>query len=530
MRSWNGWGDDAVLYAVPAGGAAFLSSLVGAAQAAPDVSLEQCLATVPASRLADHALVSSDALQRLTHARGQSLPDLIALRCGQIGAFPDGIAHPGSEEEVRALFAHARQVGARLIPWGGGTSVVGHVNPRSEDGPTITVDLSRLDRLVDFDEISRLATFEAGVAGPRLEAQLAQKGYTLGHFPQSFEYSTLGGWIATRSSGQQSYHYGRIEDLFAGGRVETPMGSMELPNLPATAAGPDLRQLILGSEGRLGIVTRASVRVRPLAQEERFEGVFFADWQAGMTAVRTIAQLGVGVSMMRLSDPDETATQLALAGMPRLVTWVNRGLRMFGYGDQRCLLTLGVTGEPTMTAAALNQSLEICRRHGGLVAGTMLGKKWVHNRFRAPYLRNTLWAEGYAIDTMETAVPWIAVADTAVAIKKALKTGLEAQGERVHAFAHLSHIYTDGASIYTTYVYRRSLDADETLARWRILKAAACEAIVAHGGTISHQHGVGVDHLPYLQAEKGVLGMQVLEAARHSLDPEALLNPGKLLP
>ncbi len=530
MRSWNGWGDEAVHYPVPAGGADFLAQRVGPAHAGPDASLDACLASVPASPLAEHPLVSTDARERLWHARGQSLPDLIAMRSGQIDAFPDGVARPTSEAEVRALYDHARKIGARLIPWGGGTSVVGHVNPRRQDAPVITVDLGLLDRLVDLDEQSRLATFEAGVAGPSLEAQLAVKGYTLGHFPQSFEYSTLGGWIATRSSGQQSYHYGRIEDLFAGGRVETPVGTLDMPNLPATAAGPDLRQLILGSEGRLGIVTRASVRVRPIAQDESFHGIFFPDWQSGTDAVRTIAQAGIGVSMLRLSDPDETETQLALAGMPRVMPWVNRGLRLVGYGDTRCILMLGLTGDAAATADARSRAFEICRKQGGFVSGTLLGKKWEHNRFRAPYLRNTLWQAGYAIDTLETAVPWSGVYATATAVKTALRTGLQPVGERVHAFAHLSHLYPDGASIYTTYVFRRGGSAEETMERWRVLKGAASEAIVAHKGTISHQHGVGADHLPYLEAEKGVLGMQVLEAARKSLDPDGLLNPGKLLP
>jgi len=530
MRSWNGWGDEAIHYPVPAGGAAFLGARIGSAQAGPDATLEACLGSVPASQLVDNDLVSSEPRTRLMHARGQSLPDLIATRSGQIDVFPDGVARPRDEAEVRALYAFAHKSGARLIPWGGGTSVVGHVNPRRQDAPVVTVDLALLDRLVDLDEHSRLATFEAGVTGPHLEAQLAAKGYTLGHFPQSFEYSTLGGWIATRSSGQQSYHYGRIEDLFAGGRVQTPVGTMDLPTLPATAAGPDLRQLILGSEGRLGIVTRACMRVRPIAQVESFHGIFFPDWQSGCDAVRTIAQAGIGVSMLRLSDPDETETQLALAGLPRVMPWVSRGLRLVGYGDTRCILMLGLTGDPGSTAEARSRAFEICRKQGGFVSGTLLGKKWEHNRFRAPYLRNTLWQAGYAIDTLETAVPWSAVDATAIAVKTALRTGLHAANERVHAFAHLSHLYPDGASIYTTYVFRRGATAEETMERWRQLKGAASQAIVAHHGTISHQHGVGIDHLPYLEAEKGALGMQVLEAARKSLDPDGILNPGKLLP
>jgi alkyldihydroxyacetonephosphate synthase len=222
MRRWNGWGDDQTLYPLPESAAAYLAELVGPGQPQPDASLAYVVASVPASRLPAHPMIDTDPAGRLAHARGQSLPDWVALRAGLIDTFPDGVAYPASDEEVRALLAYARRSEARLVPYGGGTSVVGHINPLPGRRPVLTVDLGRLNRLISLDETSQLATLEAGIAGPVLENQLRARGYTLGHFPQSFEYSTLGGWIATRSSGQQSYHYGRIEELFAGGHIETP--------------------------------------------------------------------------------------------------------------------------------------------------------------------------------------------------------------------------------------------------------------------------------------------------------------------
>ncbi len=228
------------------------------------------------------------------------------------------------------MFKYARNTGAAVIPYGGGTSVVGHINPIATGAPVLSIDLGHFNHLVDLDETSHLATFGAGVRGPEVERQLNQQGYTLGHFPQSFELSTLGGWVATRSSGQQSYYYGRIEDLFAGGHVETPRGPIDLPPLPASAAGPDLRQVFLGSEGRLGIITRVTVRVQPLPEFEAFYGVFFPEWEAGVEAVRQIAQEGVGLSMMRLSNACETETTLALSGKDALVRWASRGLRLLG--------------------------------------------------------------------------------------------------------------------------------------------------------------------------------------------------------
>lgn len=530
MRRWNGWGEEGRTYPLPPSAAQYLHLLVQPGSSGADATFDQALAAIPASRLPPHPLVTTDRAERLRHARGQSLPDWIALRSGRIGAFPDGVAYPSSDEEVRALLAYAKQVGAHLIPYGAGTSVVGGINPRLGDSPTITLDLARLNQLIDLDETSRLATFGAGVCGPDLENYLRARGFTLGHFPQSFEGSTLGGWIATRSSGQQSYYYGRIEDLFAGGHIETPLGPLDLPPLPASAAGPDLRHLVLGSEGRLGVITRATVRVRPLPRRETFLAAFFPDWQSGAAAVRCTVQGGLRLSMMRLSDPQETETTLALAGRERLVAWANRGLRLLGFGASRCLLIYGVTGDDRPTAAAHRQARAVFRRYGGLYVGPMIGHQWRKTRFTTPYLRNTLWDLGYALDTLESALPWSALLPAAEAVRSSLRLALDQAGRPGLVFAHISHVYGDGAGFYVTFLFPRSSEPDETLTLWQQLKAAASQAIVDHRGTISHQHGVGVDHAPYLSAEKGAVGMEMLEAVRRRLDPEGLLNPGKLLP
>jgi alkyldihydroxyacetonephosphate synthase len=387
-----------------------------------------------------------------------------------------------------------------------------------------------MDRLVDLDPTSHLATFEAGVQGPHLEAQLAPHGLTLGHFPQSFELSTLGGWIATRSSGQQSYCYGRIEDHFLGGHLESFLGPLDLPPLPASAAGPDVRQLILGSEGRLGVLTRATVRVHALPEVEGFYGVFFHDWEAGAEAVREITQARAPVSMLRLSDAMETETTLALSGKDQMVRWADRGLRLLRYTEARSLLIYGVTGKRRLAHLARGMVEQAARRHGGLPAGGLIGRMWQKSRFLTPYLRNTLWERGYALDTVETALPWKAVQPLANDLRPTLASALADRDERVLVFAHLSHIYPVGASVYTTFLWRRGPDPDETLDRWYRLKTAASETIVAHGGTISHQHGVGSDHRAYLVHEKGDVGLALIRSALKQADPDELLNPGKLLP
>jgi alkyldihydroxyacetonephosphate synthase len=530
MRRWNGWGDESIEYPLNDAAAGYLSQLLGDVEPVADAAFEDVVGAVPESRLTEHPLVSAEPAERVRHARGQSLPDWIALRSGRIGPFPDGVAYPSSADEVRALLDYAKASGACLIPYGGGTSVVGHINPLPMGPPALTVDLTRLSNLLNLDKTSQLASFGAGASGPQIESQLRERGYTLGHYPQSFEYSTLGGWIATRSSGQQSYHYGRIEDLFAGGMVETPLGTLQLPALPASAAGPDLRQLILGSEGRFGIITRATVRVRSLPETEGFYAIFFDDWASGVAAVRAIAQSRLSVSMLRLSDAQETQTTLALAGRERLVELAGRGLQLLKFGPERCLLLFGVTGRRRRASKTRRQVAATALKFNGLFVGSPIGKTWRKSRFQSPYLRNTLWKRGYAVDTLETAVPWSAIHETARSIRSALDNGLSDIGERVLTLIHLSHVYEDGASIYVTYLFCRAGDPEETLRRWHLLKIAASETIIAMRGTISHQHGVGLDHMPYLAAEKGELGIQWLEAARRAVDPQGVLNPGKMLP
>ncbi len=536
MQRWNGWGDDTITYPLPEAATHFMAAAVGPTTPPHDATLAQAIALVPESRLPPHPQGAVEPQERVRHARGHSLPDWIATRSGRIPTFPDGVAYPTDDAEVRDLIRYAGEVGARLIPYGGGTSVVGHINPLPGDAPVLSVNMGRLNRLRAFDVVSQLATFGAGILGPDLEAQLRARGATLGHFPQSFEFSTLGGWVASRSSGQQSFYYGRIEDLFAGGHVETPAGPLDLPPHPARAAGPDLRPLVLGAEGRFGIITEATVRVSPLPEYEAFHAMFFPDWESGHTAVREVAQARLPVSMLRLSNAVETQTTLIMAGHERLVGLAERALGALRMREGKCLLLFGVTGRKKLAQRARRDLIAIARAHKGLHVGQYMGGKWREGRFLSAYLRNTLWELGYAVDTLETALPWSAVPATIEEIQAALCAGLQDIDERVHAFAHLSHIYPHGASLYVTYLFRLALDPagthvdpDETLRRWQTLKGIASQIIVAAGGTISHQHGVGVDHLAYLPAEKGKLGTSVLEAARQTFDPQGLMNPGKLL-
>ncbi|NBB93833.1 MAG: FAD-binding protein [Gammaproteobacteria bacterium] len=533
MRRWNGWGEESSGMALPASAGSLLAELLGPSSPLPDAALDEVIRRVPESRLADsaHALLETDAEIRVRHARGQSLPDWLAMRSGEFGVFPDAVARPESGEQVRELLQLAAQLDAIVIPYGGGTSVAGHITPAPSRRPVVTLALTRMNRLLDLDEASGVATFGAGARGPEVEAQLRARGYTLGHFPQSWELSTLGGWVASRSSGQQSLRYGRIEQLFAGGRVETPSGSLDLPTFPASAAGPDLREFVLGSEGRLGVITEVRVRVSPLPEAESFETVFLPDWRRALDCARDLPRQRTGLSMLRVANPAETFTGLRLAVDEDQLGWLERLLRLRGIGEDKCMLTLGYTGSRVSVAETRRHARRVLHRHGAvaLMAGR-LGAKWAHGRFRYPYLREALWRLGYAVDTFETALDWSRVDGYIRDVEARVADALSAQGERVHVFTHLSHVYRQGSSAYTSYLFRVGDGYDATLARWRAVKQVASEAILDWGGTISHQHGVGRDHVPYLAAEKGELGLAALDSVFRRFDPDARMNPGVLLP
>jgi alkyldihydroxyacetonephosphate synthase len=529
MRRWNGWGDETVSYPVSASAILFLERLAGAGHPAKDAALQGVLTQVPKSRLPKHSKITADNKIRLLHARGQSFPDWVALRTGQIDSFPDGVAFPMSASDVVELIRFALRHGIQLIPYGGGTSVIGHIDPIPSKSPVLTVDMSHMNRLLDLDSQNLLATFEAGVSGPDLEAQLRARGFTLGHYPQSFEFSTLGGWVSTRSSGQQSLRYGRIEKLFAGGTLETPLGSMTMLPFPASAAGPDVREMVLGSEGRLGILTQASVRISPIPEREEFHAVFFPDFLHGIGAIRQILNAGLSLCMLRLSTSNETGTTLALAGHENLIGALERLLSIRGLGEDKCMLLLGFNGKSSLVHAMRSETLSIASKFGGVHVGKTFGDQWHKNRFHTPYIRNTLWEMGYGLDTLESATNWTNTPRLVDVIEAAISNASAAFDEKVHIFTHLSHVYTSGSSIYTTYLFRLSEQPDETLARWRAMKSAASQAIISVGGTISHHHGVGMDHIPYLAAEKGPLGMSALTELCHSFDPQGIMNPGKLI-
>ena len=532
---WNGWGNVSINKKVSPHGAKLIKSHIGKTKNLKSVSLQQVLKTVPKSRLpaalTELDTVSVDQEVRLRHARGQSFPDWIAMHGGDFEVFPDGVAFPESTDDVEQLLKLAEEHDLIVIPFGGGTSVVGHINPQKGSRPVLTVAMSKMDQLIDLDTESQIATFGAGTQGPAVEAELDEHGYRLGHYPQSWELSTLGGWIAARSSGQQSLGYGRIEQMFAGGTLVTPQGVLNIADIPASSAGPDLREMMMGTEGRAGIFTEVKMRVQSQPEEELFKVAFLPNWAAGKAVLKQAVQSNIRLSMLRLSNAVETDAHLHLGTTPSQFLAISTYLRARGLSSDKVMLTYGVSGDKAQNKLALTQFKKLLKQHGSVTGKLtdIMGNIWAHGRFKFPYLRGTLWEKGIMVDTFETATNWVNIDEQMAQMQDAVKNSLADEGEAVMAFTHISHVYKQGASLYTTYFFRAAKDHAATLKRWQKIKKAASLSLANGTATISHQHGVGRDHAPYLAAEKGELGLQVTSDMIKSLDPEQRMNPGVLL-
>jgi len=400
----------------------------------------------------------------------------------------------------------------------------------------VTLDLSGMDRVGEIDTVSETATAEAGIYGVALEKLLHAKGVTLGHFPQSFEFSTLGGWIAHRGAGQQSHRYGKAEDWLLAARVATPKGILTTKVFPASAAGPRLTDLIVGSEGAFGIVTEATVRLHKWPEQSDYRGYLFRDYASGIAALREAAQDEIPIAMLRLSDAEETGFYRAFgnAGKPKNLSnrLADAYLDARKFDKRACALIVGYEGRASEVISSRRRFGAVAKKLGALSLGNGPGQRWYEGRFHGPYLRDPLMDRGVGVDTLETAASWSKLDALYAAVRTALETAIRETAPMPDArgivTCHVSHVYPSGASLYFTYIFPRALDRE--IAQWQTIKKAASDAIAANGGTISHHHGVGEDHLPWMAAEKGALGIEVLRAIKHTLDPNSILNPGKLIP
>jgi alkyldihydroxyacetonephosphate synthase len=538
MRWW-GWGDPAHPAALPPSALGFLDETVGISSAPrPPVALARV--RLPAPRIGEgmldslrqivgSAAVRDDHAERVRHAAGKGYPDLVRLRAGEPEGAHDAVVRPADHDQVRRVLELCARSSVAVVPFGGGTSVVGGVAPlRGEHDGVLALDTDRMGAVLALDRDSATVRVQAGIRAPALERHLAARGLTLGHYPQSFEYVSLGGCAATRSAGQASTGYGSIEKMVLGLRFAAPASELELPAVPATAAGPSLRQLLVGSEGTLGVISELSLRVRPAPRERVYEGVFFTDFNEGIHALRLLAREHALPDVARLSDEPETRMSLALAdrgGVKGLFGRLYLGARGYREG---CLAILGFEGPREEVAVRRGRALALLSRCDALMAGRSPGEAWLRSRFAAPYLRDELLTHGVMVETLETATQWSNLRRLHGLVGRAIAQALEECGTPGLVMCHVSHLYETGASLYFTFIARQR-QGDE-IAQWRSVKEAASRAIVTGGGTITHHHAIGRDHAPWMADEVGTGGIAALRAIKDELDPTGIMNPGKLAP
>jgi alkyldihydroxyacetonephosphate synthase len=471
--------------------------------------------------------VRTDRESRLRRAGGKSYLDLLRRREGDASDAPDAVVLPGTTDETAALLTACSELGVVVVPFGGGTSVVGGlagVDP--DDRPSVALDLARMSSVQALDIPSSLVTVGPGMRGPALEEELARDGLTLGHLPQSWEFATLGGYAATRSAGQNSTGVGRFDDLVTGMTLATPSGVLELGHPPASAAGPDLLGLALGSEGTLGVITELTLRVRPRPTSCSYAGWSFRTWPAGLAALQQLARHGLLPDIVRLSDADESKANLLMASGAGAKA-LRGSLRTRGHGDG-CLLVLGWEGVPALVRARMKAAASVLRDGGAIRLGRRVGESWKSHRFAGPYLRDKLMDAGLLVETLETAATWTALPTVYDAVRRALRESLTRNGRRPLIMSHVSHGYATGASLYVTVLADR--DDDLPIQQWLSAKRAATDALLGAGGTLTHHHAVGADHRPWMEREVGPLGVEVLRAVKERLDPKGICNPGVLLP
>jgi alkyldihydroxyacetonephosphate synthase len=526
---WDGWGDPGRITELSPGQLALVHDLLKVSAADVDAVPREHVRLRPLALTADDRAalaavvgdewVSTADDDRLPRAGGKSTPDLLRRKARGEQEAPDAVVVPGTEDEISALLSVCSERRLAVVPFGGGTSVVGGVDPeRGRLSAVVVLDLRRFDRLEFLDEVNQEAVLGAGLPAPEAERRLAEHGFELGHYPQSFRYATIGGFAATRSSGQASAGYGRFDDLVRGLRVVTPRGMLHVGGAaPKTAAGPDLRELFLGSEGVFGVITAVRVRVHPLPETKIYEAWSFPDFAAGADALRRVAQAGTGPTVVRLSDEVETALNLA--------TVADAGGDAEAPGG--CLAVTVFEGPVALAEARHRATRDLLLASGGVSLGEGPARQWAEHRFDGPYLRDPLLANGALVETFETATSW----SNLLALKHVVAETVQARFGQYDSVSlvlcHVSHVYDTGASLYFTVVGAQRGDA---IAQWRAIKAAVNDVLVAQGGTITHHHAVGTDHRDWLAAEIGPVGVEILRAVKATLDPAGILNPGKLIP
>ena len=533
---WWGWGDPAVVGDLTAAAETMLREREILAGETPsevpsidDVKLEP-VKSLPDSvvTLLGAANVLTGNEDRIRHSGGQSFLELLARRAGRIEAAPDAVLVPESQDQIAPLLEICAEAGIAVVPFGGGSSVVGGVTPiRGDFDRVVSLDLVNL-RDFEVDTVSMTARLGAGLRGPEAEALLGREGVTLGHYPQSFEYATIGGFAATRSAGQSSSGYGRFDSMVSAVSLISPAGTMSTLDTPHTAIGPALREVVIGSEGILGVIPNVDVRIRPDPATKRYEAWIAEDFQSGNEIMRGLAQEGALPTIARVSDDMETQVNL-VSGLPSGA--VGSAFRKYLSARRRSqgsLIIVGIEGTADHVRRSRPDLARRLRKGGAVYLGQGAGAGWAKGRFHGPYMREALLDRGAIVETFETATQWSLHEELYSGVRKATEDAMKLVGMKGIIMCHLSHVYRDGGSLYFTVISSPgNMGAAES---WPVVKAAALDSIQAHGATISHHHATGRDHAPWLGKEVGDLGVATIEAIKFELDPAGIMNPGKLLP
>ncbi|MFB9375789.1 FAD-binding oxidoreductase [Kineococcus gynurae] len=547
---WWGWGQEGVAFHHhdKPGLAPFAYRMAGIDFNAPPVQVPDLAELdVPASQAPDglrSALVEAvgaehvhdDDLTRVVHTYGKSMRDLVRIRRGDFGRVPDLVVYPVDEAQVEAVLRTGLDSDAVLIPFGGGSNIVGSLEaPRDESRPVVSVDLGRMRSVIEVDETSQTARIQAGALGPDLEAQLNARGWTIGHFPDSFKHSTLGGWIATRSSGMQSDRFGDIADITRAVRVVTPKGVVATRAVPVQSAGPSVREMVLGSEGRLGVITEALVQVHRLAEERVILAYFFPDYGSGLRAMHDVAASDAAPSITRVSDAMETQFTMATAKKgSRLSALMSKGVKVYAEKrkgidlDKMCLSFIGYEGSKEHVARTKRLVGEIVKKHGGFGVGSGPGTLYDQKKFDTPYIRDFILDRGAYGDVSETSSSWATLEVLHDNVVAAANKAFAEQGTQGFVFCHLSHSYHSGACQYFTFAFQPPAEGDG-LAVYDAVKHAIQQAFIDNGGTLSHHHAVGREHKPWVGDDLSSAGAQIVSALFQGVDPGRNLNPGAIV-
>lgn len=548
QQKWWGWGEEgkAYRYEDKPKFPPFVMKMVGVDITAPVEPIPPFSSLeVPASRLSDslraelagiigEGFVQIDDETRVVHAFGKGVRDLLRVRSGLLGRIPDAVLYPGTQREVERLVDAAVAADAVLIPFGGGSNIVAALEAQpGETRQVLSVNLGRMSRVLEIDEVSGLAHIEAGVFGPDMEDQLKARGWTMGHHPDSFVWSTLGGWIATRSSGMQSDKYGDIADICRGLTMVMPGQVLTLRPLPSSSSGPSVREMVLGSEGRLGIITSAWVNVHRIPEVRELQAYFFATYEDGLKACQEIVESDASVMMARVSDAVETQYIMANGKKSsRLGSLSSKAIQRImlqkGWDLEKIAMSfVGYEGSPTHVRYEKGLVAKIVRNHGGIGVGKGPGSLYDQKKYDTPYIRDFMLDRGLVADVSETTTPWAYVEQIHTNTVAAFHKAMAEIGVRGVVFCHLSHSYHSGACQYFTFAIADK--SDKAMVTYDVAKRVLQQSFMDNHGTVSHHHGVGEEHSPWMDQDISPAGVSIQRALFDGVDPGRNLNPGKII-